>query len=371
MNSIQLGDKILHKWHGPCDVTFVGDNYIGICTDDGQHAMFRKDPDQFCLWSEEAEADWRSDLAEQEAAEQAENSRPWPDSTFRFEPEETEHSMGSHWDPFYEQGAQEILKKLPEVVNSADVVKGFGSIKEPYRHLPESWAIGYHLIWPQPDRGVIITIAVDNTAKENRLCTLYPFWPDGSRHRLAINEVSVWTGGVEAHISADIGGPDITFYDAHYLLNRSWYERGREYDFILAGIAYGARPAEDIEMPFNPNPDQVAWEAMLAQQRGEEPPERPSTIRLGGGAFFFPISEWDADDYSFRGPIKLVTPFNDFLGQDGWVVRTTVMRLSGRDPEDLDLDIVVTARAWDGETLPEVGQDIEGRLWLQGYLRQA
>jgi len=39
--------------------------------------------------------------------------------------------------------------------------------------------------------------------------------------------------------------------------------------------------------------------------------------------------------------------------------------------EDFDLDIVVTARAWDGETPPEMGQDIEGSLWLQGYLKGA
>lgn len=369
MNSIQPGDKILHQWHGPCDVTFVGTDYIGICTEDGQHAMFRKDSDQFCLWNEAAEAGWKTALAEQEAEEQAEKALPWPDSTFCCESEGTEHFMGSHWDPFYEEGAQTIVEKLPEVIDSADVVSGFGSIKGPCRPLPEAWATGYHLIWPQLERGVIITIVVDDEAKENRLCTLYPFWLDGSRQRLAINGVTVWENGVEAQISADAGGADLTFYDAQYLLNRSWYERGRDYDFILTGIAYGASPAEDIEIPFTPNPDQVAWEAMLAQQRGEEPSEQPSTIRLGCGAFFFPVDGWDADDYSFRGPIKQIKPFSDFLGQDGWVVKTTVLRLSNRDPEDFDLDIVVTARAWDGETPPEVGQDIEGRLWLQGYLQ--
>jgi hypothetical protein len=36
--------------------------------------------------------------------------------------------------------------------------------------------------------------------------------------------------------------------------------------------------------------------------------------------------------------------------------------------EDHDLDIVITRCAWSGEEQPQVGQDIEGRLWLQGYL---
>ncbi len=369
MNNLQPGSKILHQWQGPCEVTFVGAEYIGICTPEGQHALFRKNQEQLCLWSEEAEADWRAALADQETAELAGESLPWPDSTFRFETEESEHFMGSHWDPFFEEGGEAIVKKLPEVIDAATILSGFGSIKDPHRPLPESWAKGYHLIWPQPDRGVVITNVVDDEAKVIRLCTLYPYWPEGIRHKLAINEVSVWAAGVEAQITFDLGGPEITFYDAQYLLNRSWYEHGQEYDFVLTGIAYSARPAENVEMPYTPNPDQVAWEEMLAQQRGEEPPERPTKIRLGGAAFFFPVEGWDVDDYSFCGPIKQVTPFSGFLGQDGWVVRTTVLRLSDRDPEDFDLDVVVTARAWDGDAPPEVGQDIEGSLWLQGYLK--
>lgn len=370
MNSLEPGDKILHNWHGPCEVTFVGESYIGICTPDGEHALIRKDVETLSIWSEEREESWRAAMAEAATEQEKAAAVPWPDSTFHGEPEGTEHFMGSHWKAFYGDGAEEIVKNLPEVISVADVVKGFGSINEPCRPLPESWTIGYHLVWPQPDRGVIITIAIDGDAKPNRLCTLYPFWPDGSRHRLAINDVTVWDAGVEAQISADIGGPDITFYDAHYLLNRSWYERGREYLFSLAGIAYNTRMAGDVEIPYTPNPDQIAWEKELARLRGEEAPEaRPATIRMKGAAFFMPVDGWDRDDYSFHGPIKEVKSFSGFLGQDGWVVRTTVMRQSDCNPEDFDLDIVVTSRAWDRDTPPEVGQDMEGRLWLQGYLQ--
>ena len=80
---------------------------------------------------------------------------------------------------------------------------------------------------------------------------------------------------------------------------------------------------------------------------------------------FLPIGEWDVDDYSFHAPVKSVEEFKDWLGQNGWRVRATVMRFGN---EDADLDIVITRRAWSGEAPPQVGQDIEGRLWLQGYL---
>ena len=36
--------------------------------------------------------------------------------------------------------------------------------------------------------------------------------------------------------------------------------------------------------------------------------------------------------------------------------------------EWFDLPIVVTAKAWDHDSPPEVGQDVKGTLWMQGYL---
>lgn len=36
--------------------------------------------------------------------------------------------------------------------------------------------------------------------------------------------------------------------------------------------------------------------------------------------------------------------------------------------EWFDLPIVVTAKAWDHDTPPEVGQDVTGTPWMQGYL---
>jgi hypothetical protein len=194
---------------------------------------------------------------------------------------------------------------------------------------------------------------------------MFPFYPGGTSHTLTLLDVSVWDNGVEAQICASLGDPDITFYDAHYLLNRGWYERGREYEFILTGIAYNAGPAQTTEMPYTPNPDQIAWEAVLAQERGEEPRETPATIRLDGAAFFLAISEWDVDDYSFRGPVQDVKPFADFLGQNGWLVTATIFHLE----EDVNLNIVITNQAWQGDAPPQIGMDIEGRLWLQGYLK--
>ncbi len=62
-----------------------------------------------------------------------------------------------------------------------------------------------------------------------------------------------------------------TFFDTAFLINRGWYEADRDYDILLAGIAYDGRPAQTTRMPFTPNPDQIAWERMMAEEYGTRP----------------------------------------------------------------------------------------------------
>ena len=51
--NLQVGDRIVHEWHGPCRVTFIGAEYLGLCTENGQHALVRKDSSEVRPWSEE------------------------------------------------------------------------------------------------------------------------------------------------------------------------------------------------------------------------------------------------------------------------------------------------------------------------------
>lgn len=84
-----------------------------------------------------------------------------------------------------------------------------------------------------------------------------------------------------------------------------------------------------------------------------------------GSSVLVPIEGWDRDDYPFRGPVRTLKVFDDWLGQSGWRVTVRVMRL---DAEDAELDIFITKRAWSGHEPLRVGQDLEGTLRLQGRL---
>jgi hypothetical protein len=202
--------------------------------------------------------------------------------------------------------------------------------------------------------------------EQNVLESFYPFATDGGQHTLTIRQINVWESGVEAQIEADFGESVITFFDIAYAKHRLWYEAGKSYEFILVGIACNAKPSEIMEIPINYHPDQIAWQRLLAKERGHSMLKEMSELSLRGVAMFLPIRGWDADEYEFRGLIKSVKEVQgDVLGQEGWFVRVTVMRFGD---EDVNLDLLITKRVWRGGKPPSIGQDIEGQLWLQGYL---
>lgn len=344
-----IGTRIKHASQGAGTVTYVGTDYIGIAFDGGGEALVRRETLEQDAPVAEAPVEVRRE------------SLPWPESTFIPEHDDARHFLGSHWDPFVED-SKVIMKRLPEMLPNALLQTGYGEDRKPSRRVPDDWPKGFQLVWPLRVQGLALTLHIKEEA--NMIVSLFPFFATGSQHTLTLREVIVWDGGLEAQITAGWGEGEVTFFDTQYLINRAWYEAGKKYDFIFSGMAYNAGPAKKHEWTIDRHPDEVAWMNQRLKE-GEELQETTYTLSLEGGAIFLPVNEWDADDYSFHAPVKSVQEFTDWLGQDGWRVRATVMRF---DDEDGDLDILITRRTWSGDAPPQVGQDIEGRLWLQGYL---
>lgn len=287
--------------------------------------------------------------------------RTWPDSTFTWEDEKTKHFCGSHWDPFYES-PDEVIKALPEMFPTAVPVSSFGDTYPGPRQVPGAWPTGNYLCWPNPNRGLITSLRV--TREQTELINVSPLADYGVQVGLEIKKVHVWSSGAEAQIEGSWGDSRVSFYDLTFLRNRQWYEVGKRRDFILAGIAYEAmRPARET-VALDPSSLLAKW---FDDQAGIEGGPQPE-LSLEGSSIFLRVDEWDRDDYRFRGPVRKVTPFDDWLGQSGWKVRVCVMRF---DAEEAELDVFVTGRAWSGPEPPKAGEDIEGTLWMQGRLWSA
>lgn len=364
----KIGDRLIHPEHGAADVRFVGNDYIGLRFSDDWEALVRLDAAPLTLWSEAAEAEWRAGRAVTEAPDRI--PVPWPDSTFVFEAPNAEetHFLGSHWEPWYENGIADLIPRLPELLENAVLSEPRPVTRDTLHGVPENWTQGIYLAWPDAQRGILLDIAIDRTTGTNHFVGAAPFDTQGTRHTLEIDKVLVWQSGIEAQIAAWAGEARFAFFDTHFLHARGEYECGRKLEFSLIGLAYAARSSTLFELPFTPNPDDVAWQKQLAEEHGELWEAMPERLMFDGMAMFIPVDGWDIDDYQFRGPVKAVEPFDDFLGQTGWRVRVTVMRLSEYVHEDFDIDLLVTRRAWEGDTPPRLGQDIEDALWLQGRL---
>lgn len=349
MTSFYIGQHLDHPDHGACTVTFVGSDYVGIEMDGGGHALIKK------------EAFLKAPSIGEQVIRPADRPPTWPESTFVHESAEAKHYLGSHWEAFFDD-PRTIIERLPDILQKADPWVG-GSNRKAQRQMPAGWIPGVTVAWPNHRQGLMVVISI---GKENTVTSFFPFVSDGGQYNVVIRQVNVWESGVEAQIEVEFGEASITFFDIAYAKNRLWYEAGKSYQFIISGMAYTARPSEVMDIPFTPNPDQVAWERKLAEQRGEEPPIHPTKLNLRGMAMMMPVEEWDVDDYRFRGPVKSVKSVaGDVLGQTGWFVRVTIMRFGDADE---DLDILITQRAWQSDGPPVVGQDLEGSLWLQGYL---
>jgi hypothetical protein len=349
MTDFHIGQHLIHPSHGNCTVTFVGSDYVGIELDDGQQGMVKK------------ETFLEKQLSNGQVIQPDTGPSSWPESTFVHEGVDVQHYLGSHWRAFFDDPIP-VLKRIPEMLQKADPWIG-GVNQEAPRCPPDGWRRGSVRAWPNHRQGLMLIISI---GEKNTLSSVYPFVTDGGQHSLIIRRINVWESGVEAQIEAELGPSTITFFDIAYAKHRLWYEAGKSYEFILVGIAYDARLPETMEMEVTHHPDEIAWDRVLAEKRGEPIPEAPSILSLRGMAMFMPIDEWDADDYSFRGPVKAVKNVDiDMLGQQGWFVKVTVMRFGDHD---VDLDMLITRRAWPHEDPPSVGKDIEGSLWLQGYL---
>ena len=286
------------------------------------------------------------------------SNESWPDSTFVWETDDQEHHCGSHWDAFYDS-PDEALRTLPDILPRAMPLMSFGDTYSGPHKIPGSWARGAYLAGPTAKRGLLATLRTTDSRSE--LINVSPFTEYGIQVGIEIRRVHVWSSGAEAQIEGIWGDAAVSFFDLTFLRNRSWYAKGRRLDFILAGIAYKAAPAS-VE-PLVIAPDSALADRMRDELGIED--EGALELDLDGSGIFAPIEDWDRDDYWFRGPVRTVEAFEDWLGQSGWRVRVCVMRM---DTEDAELDVFVTSRAWSGDQPPQVGEDIEGTLWLQGRL---
>jgi len=218
-----------------------------------------------------------------------------------------------------------------------------------------------------PETPLCVLILIKSTADANaprEIFSSYPFATKGVCHRLIVDEIIPWPDGGEAWIKAGLAsfdGSELTFFDPRFYMDRTRLQVGTEADFILAGLAYTAQVAHP-EPVLITDPDKIR--AMRGRDRADD--LSPIEIRGEGGTILLPDSKLEPDGYQFQGPVKDITAFEVF-GRNISRIRITMTR-ELEPVTDIDIDLYVAERAWQSAERPQSGSDLQGLMWLQGYL---
>ena len=211
-------------------------------------------------------------------------SAAWPDSSFVESDDDTAHMFHAHWWPLLDD-TTELSTRLPDIIAAALPQTGWGDTRPAPRPCPADWPSGLLTVWPQRTHGMATVFDVSNPQSE--LVSVFPFYAQGSQQTLTLQTVHVCPNRLEAWITAEWGDAIVSFFDTQFSLNRLWYEAGREYDFIMTGIAYTASPVSFSGLTDDSDPDSFAGLNQILQEI--DPHTAPiEVISLADASIFLP-----------------------------------------------------------------------------------
>jgi hypothetical protein len=205
----------------------------------------------------------------------------------------------------------------------------------------------------------------DLVAKNQHLDSVFPRISEGTQYTFILDKVHRWANRSEAQLTGYIWEErEVTFFDTLYSKYRCFYAAGQTYEVILSGLAFVCKIIEQPEQMDITNPELVAvYKNMGVLTIKDE----KTYINTKNSAAFIPTAEqYDRDEYYFRAPVKSISEESIF-GSVIYKIRATVARTYDAHT-DIDLDIFVHPRVLKDGKVPKVGDDIEGTLWLQGYV---
>lgn len=272
--------------------------------------------------------------------------------------DDIEHFHGNHWGVFFPDPGEILPEFLPLILQQGAVW-----VDRMTRPLPGSppAALLRHGI----DQGQALAM-IEAGSDSHELTSCWPMLADVGTHRLTLRRGHLWPNRLEAQLEAGFGPSSVTFFDHGFLANADTYRAGMQARFHLCIHAYLLELADNTPIVID-DPHWSGREFMTPDDPDD--PTSPITIRREGMAAFFQGKESDRDDCEFRGPVKAVRELDgDAFGQRTWILTVTVMRDTDAVPEDIDLDIVLTGLVLGERPLPQVGDDVQGTGWVQGWL---
>jgi hypothetical protein len=245
----------------------------------------------------------------------------------------------THWASLYPDAPDAIRARIKSVVANSTIIAQV--------ELPETQAM------PNGERADTLTamtesdgdvrhmvlLLTERKSASGCVLTAFPFAAGAIAHAVTIDKVASTGSGAEGQIRGRTeDGAEISFFDPLFFKNGSDYRVGESYQFALSAFAYSLKP---FGLKVVQGDDRFVPADVL----------RPA--RSGG-----------ADDYEFRATVQHVYPMRLDTGTV-YRMRVTVAR---NRQSMVDVALYAAEHVLPAGYRPKPGDEIAGRLWLQGYL---
>ena len=200
--------------------------------------------------------------------------------------------------------------------------------------------------------------------RKNELVTSFPYLPEGVAYRLVINEIKATSMPMEGVVAAGKDGFEFDFFDPSFYRNRFKYKVGETHEFSVAALAYSLHKAEAAGYDIDKGPlVEIERQRLLKENPHADVSAVKSVwISLESAAICLPHPQYPGE-CEFRGPVKTV----EWFKFDSMTFCRLLVTFTRPDDQDFDLFLYASANVL-GEYRPEVGDDVEGVVWLQGNL---
>ena len=271
---------------------------------------------------------------------------------------------GNHWEAIEANYAEFIGEMLPKICQEGKLA-GKNAFTHTMDDVENKVGVVFGLQYLESPISFMALVVSEIEPDSNLFWSGYPVCAEGSSCRLVIDEIRPWDNGIEGTLEAHVpDGGMVYFFDPYFFLNKDRYVVGEEVMVKLGGLAYMVQKSEQLEISITEGP---MLEIHRQRLLDDDPSANVSSITsvpisMDGAAIYFPRGE-DQDDAEVRFK---VTETARFTCED-----RAFMRLSGivmrSDSGDVCLNVYASEQILGGY-VPQVGDNVEAVVWMQGFL---
>jgi len=149
---------------------------------------------------------------------------------------------GNHWECLGGTAEERVSQFIPLVIAK-------GKVGAPVKRASGSANLSgltkeeiVPIIYPSTPLRCMALVVTNPARKKSVFYSGFPYAASGGRQRLRIEHVRDWGNQVEGVLFCETAAHSqpIGFFDTHFYANHGKYKVGQEFDFVVAGLIYGA-----------------------------------------------------------------------------------------------------------------------------------